>query len=84
MELCSCPPRSANDSNPVVCACLQVTEAALVEAITTQDLHTLRDVRRCTGAGDGCTCCHVRIRQLLDKHAYASSASSALPICSAK
>jgi bacterioferritin-associated ferredoxin len=66
-----------------VCRCLRVTEAQLIETIVTRRLLTLKDVRAHTGAGDGCTCCHARIRGLLEEHAYASD-SSALPICSAR
>jgi bacterioferritin-associated ferredoxin len=37
------------------------------------------ELRQLTGAGDGCNCCHPRLQQYLDQHAYASS-----PICSVK
>ena len=55
----------------IVCRCLQVTEAALVEAINCRDLRTLRDVLQHTSAGDGCTCCHTEIRQILAQAACA-------------
>jgi bacterioferritin-associated ferredoxin len=45
---------------------LQVTEAAVIDAITTLELRTLREVRRHTGAGEGCTCCHEQIRRFLE------------------
>jgi bacterioferritin-associated ferredoxin len=61
---------------------LQVTESEVVTAITALEVRTLREVRRHTGAGDGCNGCHRRLRQLLDRHAY--SASSSEPICSVK
>jgi NAD(P)H-nitrite reductase large subunit len=67
----------------LICRCLQVTEATLLEALTTQDIRTLRDIRRHTGAGDGCTACHAHLQQYLEAHGY-SDFSSALPICSAK
>jgi NAD(P)H-nitrite reductase large subunit len=44
-----------------------VTEATLVEKITTLDLRTLREVRRHTGAGEGCTCCHAEILRCLEQ-----------------
>jgi bacterioferritin-associated ferredoxin len=50
-----------------ICHCLQVTEAAVADAISALDLRTLRDVRRHTGAGEGCTCCHERIRIVLEQ-----------------
>ena len=34
----------------VLCRCLQVTEEAVVDAITSLDLRTIRDVRRHTGS----------------------------------
>jgi bacterioferritin-associated ferredoxin len=60
----------------VVCHCLQVTEAAVIEAITSLDLRSLKEVRRHTGAGDGCTCCHAQIRQYLQQLRCAPSACS--------
>jgi bacterioferritin-associated ferredoxin len=58
----------------VVCRCLQITEAAVVDAITSLDLRTLREVRRHTGAGEGCTCCHGALRDYLEQHAPARAA----------
>ena len=58
-------PPAMNCSNSILCQCLQVTEAEVVTAITTLELRTVKDVRQCTGAGDGCTCCHRRIRDCL-------------------
>jgi len=68
-------------SDPIVCRCLQVTEAALVEALETQPISTLQEVIHCTGAGDGCTACHRVIREYLRRRSYSSSPS---PICSCK
>jgi bacterioferritin-associated ferredoxin len=64
----------------LVCRCLQVTECAIVEVLRALPIRTLRDLRQHTGAGDGCTCCHVRLQALIERHAYASSD----PICSCK
>lgn len=50
-----------------ICHCLQVTEATVVDAIAALNLRTLRDVHRHTGAGEGCTCCHERIRIVLEQ-----------------
>jgi NAD(P)H-nitrite reductase large subunit len=49
----------------VVCRCLNVTEAEVVTAITTHDLQTVRELRDHTGAGDGCTCCHGKLKYYL-------------------
>ena len=53
----------------IVCRCLKVTEATVVEAIRVQGLLTVRDIREATEAGDGCTCCHAEIRELIELHA---------------
>lgn len=69
----SCPDR-------VVCRCLGVTEEVIIGAIQTLGLRTVKEVRRATEAGDGCTCCHREISAYL---AVYSPSSSPL-ICSAK
>jgi NAD(P)H-nitrite reductase large subunit len=67
----------------LVCHCLQVTEAALVEALEGLGLRTLKEVRRHTGAGDGCTACHKLLGKYLERHG-AQPCSPALPICSVR
>jgi bacterioferritin-associated ferredoxin len=57
----------------VVCRCLQVTEEVLLDALDAFDLRTVKDVRRHTGAGEGCTACHKRLGQYLER-------KSALPV----
>lgn len=52
-----------------VCHCLKVTEATVIRAIRLHGLTTVRDIREATEAGDGCTCCHAEIRELLEIHA---------------
>ncbi len=52
----------------IVCRCLKVTEAVIVDAITSCRLTTVLEVRDATGAGDGCTCCHQHVRELLEVH----------------
>jgi bacterioferritin-associated ferredoxin len=65
----------------VVCRCLQITEEVLFEAVMTLGLRTVREVRQHTGAGEGCTACHNRIREYLERHVYSSPSPS---ICSVK
>jgi bacterioferritin-associated ferredoxin len=67
-------------SEPYLCHCLRITEAEVVAAVTRLELRTVKDVRSHTGAGEGCTACHVRLREILERHTYASSS----PICSVK
>lgn len=77
-----CPPRTEHlpEAGQVICHCLQVTEGEVADAILTLGLTTLDEIRRCTGAGDGCTCCHRRLKQCIEN--YAPASSFALPICS--
>jgi assimilatory nitrate reductase electron transfer subunit len=76
-----CPGPCAGCPDRIVCRCLKVTEGAIVDAIVTLGLATVKDVRKATGAGDGCTCCHREIRAILEVH---SSSSSPSDICSAR
>ena len=64
---------------PVVCRCLGIREDELIEALTTLELRTLRDVRRHTGAGTGCNACHRRIQLYIETYS-----SSPAEICSAR
>ena len=57
----------------IVCRCLKVTEEMIAGAIVSLGLRTLRDVRTATGAGDGCTCCHQSIHELLAVHVEMSA-----------
>jgi NAD(P)H-nitrite reductase large subunit len=66
-----------------LCRCLRITEADVVETIVTLGLRSFEELRRCTAAGDGCTACHARLRECVERHACPGS-SSALPICSVK
>lgn len=50
----------------VVCRCLDVTDAEIQTAIETCGAESVREVGRCTGAGQGCTVCHRAIRALLE------------------
>lgn len=52
----------------MVCHCLKVTEELITGAIQTLGLRSVKDVRMATGAGEGCTCCHGQIRELLAVH----------------
>ncbi len=53
----------------IVCRCLRVTEAQVVRMIERLELRTVHDLRKYTGAGDGCTCCHEKLEEYLGKHA---------------
>ena len=78
MESCH---RSCNDcSERFVCNCLRVTENQVIDALASLPIRNLKDLRQLTGAGEGCTCCHDRLRQLISLHVYSASS----PICSVK
>lgn len=70
MQTCICTPDDCRTcADQVVCRCLQVTEEQIVVAITTLEIRSLRDLRRQTGAGDGCTACHRKLKSLVAEHA---------------
>lgn len=68
-------------ASKLVCRCLKVTEQTLVDAIDGLGLTSLREVINHTGAGDGCTACHRRLKGYLNTFSYSSSSE---PICSVK
>ncbi len=49
--------RRSSGSMPRVCSCNNVTRAALCDAIRSNDLTTMDEVKRCTKAGTGCGGC---------------------------
>lgn len=49
-----------------LCHCLRVSESQIRAAVELAGCQTIRDVRRQTGAGSGCTACHRRICALID------------------
>jgi bacterioferritin-associated ferredoxin len=55
----ACPER-------LVCLCLRITEEKLVDALATGEITTVKDIRRLTGAGDGCTACHKLLKSYLE------------------
>jgi bacterioferritin-associated ferredoxin len=63
----TCPDR-------IVCRCLQVTEEQVVRMIERLELRSVRDVRKYTGAGEGCTCCHAKIQEYIEKHGTVEAA----------
>ena len=60
-------------SQRLVCECLQVTEAALIKALTGKEYKTVKDIRRLTGAGDGCNACHKVLKTYLEGLAMATA-----------
>jgi bacterioferritin-associated ferredoxin len=82
MDACRFENRCDDCPERLVCRCLGITESALIEALRSGDLQTVKDIRRQTGAGDGCTGCHRLLHQYLER--FAQAPSSALPICSAR
>jgi bacterioferritin-associated ferredoxin len=64
----------------VVCRCLHVTEEEVVTALAIHGVSSVLELRRVTGAGDGCTACHRKLALLIAESSYSSSD----PICSVK
>jgi bacterioferritin-associated ferredoxin len=52
-----------------VCTCMKLTEAALVDVIVSRAIDDLQELRRETGAGDGCMACRRRLQHYLDEYA---------------
>jgi len=50
----------------LVCECVNLTEADLLEALTNREIKTIKDIRRLTGAGDGCNACHKLLKTYLE------------------
>lgn len=57
-------------TDEMVCHCLQLTRQALEDALGRQPLFTINDLRKHTGAGDGCTSCHRALKQLLHETVF--------------
>lgn len=71
----------------ILCYCLNITDADVVDAIMRLNVCTLAELRRETGAGDGCTACHHRLRRCLAAHTSGvtpGDPAPAYPICSVK
>ena len=62
----SCPVTDC--SHELVCRCLKVSHDEIVTALTTLPIRTLSELRAYTGAGDGCMCCHKRLRAYLERY----------------
>lgn len=48
-----------------VCHCLKVTEEMVFEAVAL-GAESVAELKRLTGAGDGCTACHRRLNELIE------------------
>jgi bacterioferritin-associated ferredoxin len=55
------------EADKIVCRCLQVTESEVSQVVKRLELRTVKEIRREIGAGDGCTCCHPELLQVLAK-----------------
>ena len=58
----------------VVCRCLNVSEAQVIQMIARLELRTVRDLTKMTGAGDGCTCCHAKLEEYLERFSCEAAA----------
>jgi bacterioferritin-associated ferredoxin len=50
-----------------LCNCLRVTEKTVVTLLASGAVHSVRELRAMTGAGDGCTACHERLSRYVDR-----------------
>lgn len=49
----------------IVCSCFQVSESAVIEAVATWNLTSVKELCRFTNAGAGCTACRLRLNKYL-------------------
>jgi assimilatory nitrate reductase catalytic subunit len=61
------PPRGLADTGRNVCACFNVGEKTILDAIRTRELDSTEAVGACLKAGTGCGSCVPEIRRLLDR-----------------
>ncbi len=83
-----------HEEGALICKCFAVDEAKIVKAVRENGLTSLTEVIHYTKAGGGCSTCHEKIEQVLDKvlasgscneaqqKAYAKSGSVAMPAAS--
>jgi len=57
-----------DQASKIVCRCLNITEEQLLQALENGTIRTLPELRRCTGAGTGCNCCHAVLEEYLELH----------------
>lgn len=74
--LMNCTHENCHDCpDKIVCRCLKVTEEQLVRMIERLELRSVHDLKKYTGAGDGCTCCHAELKGYLERFAFAIEAT---------
>jgi NAD(P)H-nitrite reductase large subunit len=60
-------PKPKPPASPIVCDCLRVTEADILDAIKHEEIRDVKDIISYTQAGDGCTACHPLLREYLER-----------------
>jgi NifU-like protein len=55
------------NTDSVICRCLGVTESQVRDAVVHYGCESVRDVGSVNEAGEGCTVCHCKIRQLISE-----------------
>ncbi len=64
----ACSQSCSDCTSRLACRCLKITEEAVVHAITVMGFRTVREIRKATGAGTGCMCCHGLLARLIERH----------------
>ena len=72
----SCEGRCGDCPKQLVCHCLGITESDLLAVLDTHEINSVADLRRASGAGDGCTACHRRLAEYVQRYS--------IPICSVR
>ena len=76
MEACTTRTDCSTCPGRVICHCLQITEEAVLTAVETLNIRSVKELRQHTGAGEGCTACHRELRRYVELQMVQSSASS--------
>jgi bacterioferritin-associated ferredoxin len=63
----------------VVCRCLRVTEAKVLDALSSRAICSVKELRSCTGAGDGCMACHRLLQRYIERHGQRQTADRPAP-----
>jgi bacterioferritin-associated ferredoxin len=60
--------RTSEDSTEtIICHCLQISESTIVDAVGVCGMSSFKEVCHETGAGTGCTACHLRLKAMIRK-----------------
>ena len=66
---CQACPSVGSCADRVVCRCFKITEETIILTIRKHGASSVQDLRKATGAGGGCMCCHRQLKGYLAVYA---------------